>query len=442
MALERDGAVLKQFRTLFHVGMAGGLTDGQLLEQFAARDGEVAELAFAALVERHGPMILRACRVIVRDEHDAEDAFQATFLILARRGGSLWVRDSLGPWLHRVACRVATRSMCAADRRRLAERAATEAARGRIESPASGDRGRAIHQEIDRLPDRYRIPIVLCDVEGLTYESAARHLGCPIGTVKSRLARGRHRLREQLARRGIHSALGLVAAGPIEGLARAAVPVALAETTSRAAVLFATAEGAGIPISASIATLVRGALRSMAMIKFCKVASAGLFLGLSVIGTGRLLLAESPPQAIVGLATARPRADQPMEDLDKIQGEWSRISTDGVKAAGSVNMVVRKATDRPEDDIPGGAAIFVVEWKTNGAGSGSREIMLLAPTERPRALNFFPQGEGSPRVCPGIYQLEGDTLTICFRAIAGKRPVEFAAGRNGQTLDVYRRAKP
>ncbi|MEJ7640368.1 MAG: sigma factor, partial [Singulisphaera sp.] len=117
MARDPSGVSRRYFRTLFGAGVTTGLTDGQLLERFATRGGEAAELAFAALVERHGPMVLRACRGIIREDHEAMDAFQATFLVLARRGGSLWVRDSLGPWLHRVACRAATRARAGAARR-------------------------------------------------------------------------------------------------------------------------------------------------------------------------------------------------------------------------------------------------------------------------------------------------------------------------------------
>ena len=104
----RDSAVLRQIGTLFNVGTIGDLTDGQLLERFATDPDEVAELAFSALVERHGAMVWRVCLAILRDEHDAQDAFQATFLVLVRKARSLWVRDSLGPWLHQVACRTAS----------------------------------------------------------------------------------------------------------------------------------------------------------------------------------------------------------------------------------------------------------------------------------------------------------------------------------------------
>ena len=112
--------------TLFRVGTIGGLTDGKLLEWYTSRGDEAAELAFAALVERHGPMVLRVCRAILRDEHEAHDAFQATFLVLVRRARSLWVRDSLGPWLHQVAYRVAHGARTAAARRRRHERKAAE----------------------------------------------------------------------------------------------------------------------------------------------------------------------------------------------------------------------------------------------------------------------------------------------------------------------------
>ena len=203
MITHRDRNGLHGLSTLLTVGTAVGRTDGQLLECFATRSGDDAEMAFAALVERHGPMVLRTCLAVLRDEHDARDAFQATFLILARRGGSLWVRDSIGPWLHRVARRA--RSGPARRRPPTGGRARAAAlAPGRSAGEADGDDLAAVVQEeVDRLPERYRVPVVLCDLEGRTHEEAARHLGCPVGTVKSRLARGRGRLRDRLTRRGL-----------------------------------------------------------------------------------------------------------------------------------------------------------------------------------------------------------------------------------------------
>ena len=211
MAIRTNGAVLRQLQTLFDLGSIGDLTDGQLLERFTTSGGESAELAFAALVERHGPMVLRVCRTSLQDPNDAQDAFQATFLVLVRKARSLWVQDSLGPWLHRVACRVASRARASAARRREYERRAAES-RPPLMFPADDwkDVCSILHEEIDRLPDCCRVPVVLCDLEGLTHEQAARRLCWPVGTVKSRLTRGRERLRGRLVRRGLAPTAGLL----------------------------------------------------------------------------------------------------------------------------------------------------------------------------------------------------------------------------------------
>ncbi len=161
--------MLRQLRTLYNVGTIGDLTDGQLLEHFATNAGEVAELAFAALVERHEAMVWRACLAIIRNEHEAEDAFQATFLVLVHKARSLWVRDTLGPWLHQVACRTAFCLRRSANRRRRHERRSAEADAARsheFATPRDTDRDAAIHEEVNRLPEKYRAPLILCDLEG------------------------------------------------------------------------------------------------------------------------------------------------------------------------------------------------------------------------------------------------------------------------------------
>jgi RNA polymerase sigma factor (sigma-70 family) len=170
-------AVESELQAIFEGGTVAGLTDGQLLDRFVARRAEEAEPAFNALVARHGPMVLRVCRGILRNHQDAEDAFQATFLVLARKAGSLWVRDSMGPWLHGVACRVAGASRAAAARRRTHESRAAGMTPTLVSGENCDDVGPIIHEEIARLPERYRAPVVLCDLEGRTYEEAARVLG-------------------------------------------------------------------------------------------------------------------------------------------------------------------------------------------------------------------------------------------------------------------------
>jgi DNA-directed RNA polymerase specialized sigma24 family protein len=287
VASQRNRSAQRDLRVLFDAGTVAGLTDGQLLERFAARHGEISELAFATLVERHGPMVLRVCRAILRHEHEAEDAFQATFLILVRKAGSLWVRDSLGPWLYRVSYRVAVRARIISGRRKAAERQAAEAASDRFGGGGSNGPGPALYKEIDQLPDRYRIPVVLCDLEGRTYEEAARHVGCPVGTLKSRLARGRQRLRERLARRGLipEGVLGTVL---FSDAAPATVPSALAELTAQAAIHFVT--GASLTVGAvsmSATMLAQAILRGMIMTKLRWI---GTILAAVSLATGAGLL--------------------------------------------------------------------------------------------------------------------------------------------------------
>ena len=180
-------------------------------------------------------MVLRVCQRILGNEHDAHDAFQATFLVLLRKSRALWVRESLGPWLHRVACRAAIRVRSTQARRQAAllELAAVAA------SPAASDPATEllaiIHEELDRLPEHYRAAIVLCDLEGRSCEQTARQLGCPIGTVGSRLARGREKLRHRLMRRGVAPAAGTVAATLTLDAALGSVPTPLMQMTARAA---------------------------------------------------------------------------------------------------------------------------------------------------------------------------------------------------------------
>ncbi len=189
MASARSGTALGEIQRLFEEGTLTGLTDAQLLDRFlTGRD----ESAFAFLVARHGPMVLAVCRGVLRNADDAQDAFQATFLVLFRKAGGLRAAGSLGSWLYRVAYRIALRANAVASRRK--ERSIEEhVMSAEAASPGEADVDREllpiIHAEIDRLPDRYRAPIALCYLEGLSYEQAAHQLGWPIGTVGSRIAR-------------------------------------------------------------------------------------------------------------------------------------------------------------------------------------------------------------------------------------------------------------
>jgi len=206
-------------------------------------------------------MVLRVCRASLRDTHDAQDAFQATFLVLARKARSLWVRDSLGPWLHQVALRNAACARSEADRRRRLERRMAERA-ARPAGPGAGldpELERCLHEEIGRLPERYRVPLVLCDLQGLTCEEAARRMGRPVGTVKSWRARGRERLRERLKRHDVGpahwaSVIPLLPGPP------AIPPRSLTEATANAAVRAAAGHLTAGPVPASAHSLASGVL--------------------------------------------------------------------------------------------------------------------------------------------------------------------------------------
>jgi RNA polymerase sigma factor (sigma-70 family) len=207
-------------------------TDAQLLQRFAAdRD----QAAFALLVERHGPLVLGVCRRVLGGVQDAEDAFQATFLVLARRAGSIRDPGLLGNWLYGVASRVARKARAALQKRQRHEKQVTLLPS--LQAPlatADPDLGPVLDEELGRLPHKYRAALVLCYLEGKTNEEAARLLHWPAGTVKGRLARARELLRGRLRRRGLQATALLLAACLVQARARAAaVPEALAHATAR-----------------------------------------------------------------------------------------------------------------------------------------------------------------------------------------------------------------
>ncbi len=265
MVRRNSGIILRQINSLLSAGTFSGLSDGQLLERFLTGHNEVSELAFSVLVERHGPMVLGVCRRILADPHDAEDAFQATFLVLVRKAASVRVDGSIGRWLFGVATRVASRSRADLRRRRGREHTGLDrldivAQEGPLSALDRSDLQSILAQEIARLPDRLQAPVILCDLEGWSDLEAARRLGWPVGTVKSRLSRARARLRDRLTRRGLTSS-DLVITIP---LLPVSLPHSLVETTTRAAQsLIAGRLTTATVVSASVATLTQGVLRTM-----------------------------------------------------------------------------------------------------------------------------------------------------------------------------------
>ncbi|WP_165250933.1 RNA polymerase sigma factor [Paludisphaera soli] len=312
-------------RALFAGGTATGSTDDQLLQRFRSRSGAgdpAAEAAFAALVDRHAAMVWGVCRRGLLDRADAEDAFQATFLVLVRKASSVRVDDrgSIGRWLYGVARKVAARQRRAAARRPTV---VVEPATG--DDPAIAAQRReacaAVSAELDRLPAKYRRPIELCDYEGLTYEQAALSLGWPTATIKSRLARGRQRLKGRLARRGLAPLAGAVAA-ELARECRAGVSQAVLSSTSRVATI-----ASGL-VPAAVARLAEGATQAMMWNKLKPLA----ILVLCGVGTSSLAVAwtlprqaDKPPPPVTGSAPGQERT------ADKPDTRWARQLPNGMR---------------------------------------------------------------------------------------------------------------
>ncbi|MBY0526986.1 MAG: RNA polymerase sigma factor [Gemmataceae bacterium] len=250
--------VLTHIRQWAGAPAAGEPGDGRLLERFLARRDQAA---FAEIVQRHGAMVQGVCRRVLRDAHEADDAFQATFLVLVRKAKSIVRQESLGSWLYGVAYRVSLRARAQADRRRaqspeVDDVIAPEACAGNTDH----DLRPVLDEEINRLPERFRQPVVLCYFEGKPYEEAARQLGWPAGTVASRLARAREVLRKRLTRRGV----ALASSFPAALLADQRVSAQLLENTVRAAYHYAAGPAAAAGnIPAPVAALAEGTVHAM-----------------------------------------------------------------------------------------------------------------------------------------------------------------------------------
>jgi RNA polymerase sigma factor (sigma-70 family) len=235
------GPVLKGLATLFASGTLTDRTDIELLELWTSKRDRVA---LEVLVQRHAGLVMNVCRSLVSDPNDADDAFQATFLVLARKASSIRAGDSLASWLCRVAYRITVRACTESTRRREFERRHAEQNRQLTANQAADRPGTdeiaVLFEEVDRLPDRYRMPVVLCHLAGLSTEEAARRLGCPVGTIWARLSRARARLRSRLVRRGVSLAAGAFATGFFDQMTRAAVSPQLLETTVRNSMRYLT----------------------------------------------------------------------------------------------------------------------------------------------------------------------------------------------------------
>src|SRR5262245_48278320 len=296
-------AVLTRLRHEAAPRHAAERSDAQLLQDYRHANDQSA---FTTLVKRHGPMVLGVCRRLLHDPHDAEDAFQAVFLVLARSAGSIRKGEALSSWLHGVCYRVAMRAKRDAARRRKHEGRAQPRANPPAWESAWRELQAVLDEEVEQLAPAYRAAFVLCCLDGLSKPEAARRLGLNENTVSSRLARARKQLQESLSRRGI-SLSAVLAALAVSGAGRASVPAALARTAVQASRLGAVDAVTGL--SAKALLLAEGVTRTMTPHKY-KLASV-LILTLCALGAGLGVLArpvpapDTPPPA----KADRPKAD-------------------------------------------------------------------------------------------------------------------------------------
>ena len=328
MAAAQHSGALGHIQCLFNEGTYAGLSDARLLERFV---GGGDESAFAALVVRHGALVRNTCRAVLKDPDAASDAFQATFVLLFRRAGSIRSGEALGPWLHRVAYRTALQARSDAARRRQVEKLAQ--IMWHTERAGQDDLAEALHEEIERLPERFRRPLVLCYLEGMTRDQAADQLRCTEGAIRARLARGRELLRHRLdISRGLSLAVPLATGSPI--------PESLVATTVRAA-----AGGAPGPVAALAASIWSGGIPARlaaAIVVMMGVGIAGSALAYYGAPAGRpvrrgpIRPAITPPARLAG-----PVAAQASDDRSTMPVEGRVLDLQGRPVAGATIGVLR-----------------------------------------------------------------------------------------------------
>lgn len=425
---------------LFGTGTLRSLTDGQLLARAKSASTESAHAALAALVERHGPMVFRVCRDILRDTDDAQDAFQATFLVLVRKASKVRRPDSVGSWLHGVATRISMKARTESARRRAHERRKGELMIDRRRAAEGGDVDPALHEELVRLPEKYRAPLVLCYLEGLTHDEAAAHLGWPVGTVRGRLARARDLLRARLTRRGLVVAIALTSASVRTG--QAAIPSSLRDATIESALAVAAGgqSALGHAVSARVRAWILSEIR-LSPLAAIRV-SAYVVLATGLLGACAVVMNRDVGDGRPGQEAATPppsRQDpsaQVSNDTTALQGTWTASPTVTRSQQGKLlppeTIQVTWAINRDR----------IVE--TTAAKPNTEDVdehiyrFTLNATSSPKAIDLASVAYGKMQ---GIYRLDRDKLTVCYHADG--RPTAFAAGgESGPMLLEFTRTKP
>jgi RNA polymerase sigma factor (sigma-70 family) len=350
----RTSRLVRRLRTATAGPAGDDATDAALLERYVeSRDDQ----AFAAIVQRHGPLVWGVCRRLLADRQDAEDAFQTTFLVLARKAAAVSPRHPVANWLHGVARRTALKARALAARRRRRE-CPVDDMPDRATTPPDGwaDVRGAIDEELTRLPPRFRAVVLLCDLEGKTRSQAARHLGVPAGTVAGWLWRARAVLAKRLSRRGVGLSGASLAAGLVQYEASATMPASVVSSTVDSAARFAAGTVGAGALRAPVATLTQGVLRSMWLSKLRAVLAVALAAG--ILGTAVTGLAihatageEPKPKAPPDAKGNRPVADRAGDppDLRKIKQEVDRLRAE-LDALKKQVSAAPTAAPAPKDD--------------------------------------------------------------------------------------------
>jgi RNA polymerase sigma factor (sigma-70 family) len=390
--------------------------DDVLLERFTARREQAA---FAALVRRHGPLVLGVCRRVLQHEQDAEDAFQAVFCVLARKAGAIRRGTALGGWLYAVASRIARKAKAFQVRRRMRESELAD-----VQAPDHPpewvwrDLWPILDEEVNRLPERYRRTFVLCQLQGKTNEEAAAELRCAPGTVSSRLTRARQRLRDRLTRRGLALSAAMLAAALGRHAAGAAVPADLAVTAVRAGVRYA----AGRPIGAGVADLADGFLKARALTRWAIAGAAALAVLIGLVSVLPFLRPRAGPGGGPASAAGPPVA--PQAEQDKLQGNWR---VEEVKMGGQ---------DWPHERMRFEFAADKMTMLFGAARLTPPMPYVLDPSREPKTIDVNSPGG----VWRGIYELNGDSLKLCLNenpAGGGDRPATFRAPPGAQGVYLY-----
>jgi RNA polymerase sigma factor (sigma-70 family) len=417
-----SGVLNAPLRALWGIGVVSGLSDRQLLDRFMTGDREGAELAFQALVERHGPMVLRACTRLLVDPNDAEDAFQSTFLVLFLQAERIRDRESVAGWLQGVAARVAARAMVDAARRRTIERRGARPAVGVKADAERLDLESLIDRELARLPEKYRAPIVLCYLEGNTHDEAADQLGWPVGTVRGRLARARDLLRARLTRRGVIAPIALAALESWPSTAKAAVPRALLDKTVSSAVELVSGQSLAAVAPARVAAWALSVFTRSAPLSW--MLRTGFLAALSAIAVGFAFVMagpasreqEKPAPEPTPTPISRDDRTTNRREMLQLKGTWTSAQT----AAYAINGVPQPpkhfkmiwSIDR--DIISTSNQDGFAEWTYR---------FTVDPERTPKTIDLTSINAGI--LLRGLYKIDGEVLTICYGL---ERPSSFAAG--------------